>query len=168
MPNVAYLRAVNRVVGVKAPTGAVTARKRERREVVRTRQVQFIQQTAGPVLDAGPVNAEMLQHWWLDRPKAEHVMPMLRGRVSGAMGKMDRFFLDYAMTVLEALQSKSFAGRAVINLSVAGLTDPLLPIYVVSQLQRRGLSLLGVSVALAPCFLHSAAPRRSRPYIASP
>lgn len=116
-----------------------------------TRQLHF---SYWPVIAAVPtarVTAGLLQHWLQHRSAAmAMVRPVPGFRVTaGVLTKADRFFLAHAASALGCLQSSGIAGQAVIHVSVAGLTDPLLPLYVVSQLQLCGVSLVAVTVALA-------------------
>lgn len=72
-----------------------------------------------------------------------------RCRSAGVLTKMDRFNLAYAATAIAALQSRRMAGSTALHLSDAGLCDPELPIYVISQFKRHGVSPVGVRVTLA-------------------
>lgn len=140
-------------------------RKREAYDESATRQLHF---SYWPVISVDSTtrgNAELLQRWLQDRSASMATARPVPGfRVTaGVLTKADRFFLAYAASALENLQSSGIAGGAVVNLSIGGLTDPLLPIYVVSQLQRRGVSLVGVTVALAPHW-PAGASRGTKPY----
>jgi len=99
-----------------------------------------------------PVTAGLLEHWLHERSVSGAIAQPVAGfrGAAGAMTKMDRFFLGHAASVLKDLQSKGFAGSAVIHLSIAGLADPLLPMVVARQLQRRGVSAAGVIVTRGP------------------
>ena len=152
---------MQRIATATMPSGArkivsfspdAPTRVREAFDETDTRQLHF---AYWPVIPVGPtarVPAGLLQRWLQDRSASmATTRPVPVSRVAaGVLTKADRFFLAHAASALENLQSSGIAGRAVINLSIAGLTDPLLPLYVVSQLQRRGVSLVGVTVARAP------------------
>lgn len=110
------------------------------------------------------VTARLLQRWLQERSASmAPARPVPGFRVAaGVLTKADRFVIAYAASALENMQSSGIAGCAVIHLSIAGLTDPLLPVYVVSKLQQHGVSLLGVTVALAPHWPGDAAKATSR------
>jgi hypothetical protein len=94
----------------------------------------------------------LLQHWLQERSASmAFARPVPGFRVAaGVLTKADRFFITHAASALENMQSSGIAGCSVIHVSIGGLTDPLLPVYVVSKLQQRGVCLIGVTVALAP------------------
>lgn len=136
----------------KAPALVVRTWSREEYDEAATRQLHFVYRPLIPADATEPVTAGLLQHWPQERSNAvSTARPMLGFRATaGVLTKRDRFFLGYAASALEGLQSRGFAGRVVITLSAVGLTDPLLTVYLVSQLQRRGVNRVGLYVSLAP------------------
>jgi hypothetical protein len=131
-----------------APARDISAWGREGHDAAATRQLHF---SYWPVLtlDADArVPAGLLRHWWQARSAARAAARPVPGfrLVGGVMTKADRFFIGHAASALANLQSDGIAGSSVIPVSMAGLADPLLPLYVVSQLQSRGVSLIGVTV----------------------
>lgn len=94
----------------------------------------------------------LMQHWLQERSASmAFARPVPGFRVAaGVLTQADRFVITHAATALEHMQADGIAGCAVIHVTLAGLSDPLLPAYVVSKLRQRGVSLVGVTVALAP------------------
>lgn len=115
-----------------------------------THQLQFAYLPVGPVKPSAGATAELLDRWLHDRfdsMVAARPMPDFCDSPR-VLSKVDRFFLEHAASALTDLQSTGIAGCAVVHLSTACLTDPLLPVYVISLFQRRGVSLDGVNVVL--------------------
>lgn len=115
-----------------------------------TRQLHFAYRPVNPVRPSSHVTSGLLH------PRLQEISvamapapPTVNFRdAAGVLGNKDRFFLKHAASAMEDLQSKGIAGRAVIHLSTSCLTDPLLPVYVISLFQRRGVSLAGIHVTL--------------------
>ena len=153
MPISAATTLVSSARKTLAPARDISAWTREAHDACATRQLHF---SYWPVLtmDAhARVPAGLLRHWLQARSAARAIARPVPGfrLVGGVLTKADRFFLGHAATALANLQSSGIAGSSVIPVSMAGLTDPLLPLYVVSQLQRRGVSLIGVTVDAPWC-----------------
>jgi hypothetical protein len=113
-----------------------------------THQLQFAYLPAIPVKPSARATEELMDRWLQDRSDsmtAARPMPNFGDSV-GALSKADRFCLGHAASALKNLQSMDIAGRAVIHLSTSCLKDPMLPVYVISLFQRRGVSLVGVNV----------------------
>lgn len=130
-----------------APNGAPT---QELHRDIHARQVDFVFRPDFPMDDIAPVPAEVLEGWLhgaAGSGASERTLPTFR--IAGVMSSLDKFYVAHAARALKSMQAKGFRGRVAINLSVAGLSDPLLPICVVSQLRQRGLSLFGISVVLS-------------------
>ncbi len=108
-----------------------------------------------PVIAVKPVareTTELLQRWLQDRSDSMTSAVSASGQCDAAivLSNADRFFLGHAASALKNLQCMGIAGCAVIHLSTSCLIDPLLPAYVISLLQRRGVRMVGVSVTFVP------------------
>ncbi len=159
-----------RILRIDLPSSDAPTWKRAANDGPATHQLQFAYVPVIPVKPSARATAELLLRWMQNRSTSmtpARPVPGFRD-AAGVLSKADRFFLGHAASALKNLQSMGIAGRAVIHLSTFCLTDPLLPVYVVSLLQRRGVSLVGVNVTLGTgrkcCLagnrtLHDAAPQ---------
>lgn len=135
---------------IDSPSSDAPTWKRAANDGPATHQLQFAYLPVIPVKPTARATAELLQRWLQIRSTSittARPVPGFRD-AAGVLSKADRFFLGHAASALKNLQSTETAGRAVIHLSISCLTDPLLPVYVVSLFQRRGVSLVGVNVTL--------------------
>ena len=133
------------------PSPSVPVRKRFAHQARATRQVRFdYSPSNGAELGDGIVSRAI--QWQRQHPMRSlfAMQPVTHFHdVSGVLGSGDRFQLDHAASALQDLQHACIAGGAVIRLSTTALMDPLLPVYVRSLLERRGVHLRGVRVNLA-------------------
>lgn len=141
---------VRRALKMDSQSSNAPAWRRAANDGPTSHQLQFAYLPVSPVAPSASATAILLDRWLQDRSDsmtAARPMPNF-GDSAGALSKADRFCLGHAASALKNLQSLDITGRAVIHLSNSCLTDPMLPVYVISLFQRRGVSLVGVKVYL--------------------
>lgn len=146
----AVATVVRRSRKIDTSSSRAPAWKRAANDGPTTHQLQFTYLPDVRVKPSLVAAAELLGRWLQDGSDsmaATRPMPDFRDS-PGVLSASDRFFLGHAASALMNLQSLGIAGSAVIHLSNFCLTDPLLPVYVISLFQRRGVNLDGVNVTL--------------------
>ncbi|MBP9931368.1 MAG: hypothetical protein KBF63_18980 [Rhodoferax sp.] len=146
----AVATVLRRVLKIDYPPSNVAACKRAANDGHTTHPLHFAYLPVMEKKAFAGATAELLDRWLQDRSDARAAarpLPALHDS-PGVLRNADRFSLEHAASALKNLQSVNMAGRAVIHLSTSCLTDPLLPVYVISLLQRRGVRLDGVNVTL--------------------
>jgi hypothetical protein len=141
---------VRKALKIDSLSANTPAGKRAANDRPATHQLQFAYLPVIRVKASASATADLLDRWLQDRfafMRAARPMPDFRDS-AGALSNADRFALGHAASPLKDLQAMDIAGRAVIHLSTSCLTGPLLPVYVISLFQRRGVSLVGVNVTL--------------------
>ena len=143
-------RLFKRAVDLRAPAKPNGATTREQHRDVHLRQLHFVYRPEFPLDDIAPVRTEVLESW-LHGPVGSSVLErtLPTFRIVGVMSNLDKFNVAHAARTLRSMQAQCFCGRVAINLTVAGLSDPSLPVFIVSQLRQRGLCLFGISVVLS-------------------
>lgn len=145
----AVATVVRRALKMDPQPSNAPAWKRAANDGPTTHQLQFAYLPVSPVAPSASATAILLDRWLQDRSDsmaAAGPMPNF-GDSAGTLNKVDRFCLGHAASALKNLQAMDIAGHAVIHLSNFCLTDPMLPVYVISLFQRRGVSLVGVKVS---------------------
>ncbi len=157
--NVAATNVARRTLKTDAPSAnapfsqrAANARasKRAAYDGPVTHQLHFANLPVIAVKPSAHATSELLQRWLQDQSDSMTSAGPVSGLCDAAivLSNADRFFLGHAASALKNLQCMGIAGCAVIHLSTSCLIDPLLPAYVISLLQRRGVRMVGVSVTL--------------------